>query len=35
MKFHGRVIRSGRAEGLALVSPAPIGFLGWPGGGAR
>jgi len=28
MKFHGRVIRSGRAEGLALVSPAPIGFLG-------
>ncbi len=24
----GRIIRSGRAEGEALVSPAPIGFLG-------
>ncbi len=28
MTFTGRVIRDGRAEGLALVSPAPIGFLG-------
>ena len=28
MTFSGRVIRSGRAEGRALVSPAPIGFLG-------
>lgn len=27
-KFRGRVIRAGRAEGVALVSPAPIGFLG-------
>ncbi|RME82343.1 MAG: DUF126 domain-containing protein [Caldilineae bacterium] len=26
--LHGRVIRPGRAEGEALVSPAPIGFLG-------
>jgi uncharacterized protein len=26
--FQGRVIKAGRAEGLALVSPAPIGFLG-------
>ena len=26
--LHGRVIRAGRAEGRALVSPAPIGFLG-------
>jgi uncharacterized protein len=26
--FHGRVIKSGRGEGHALVSPAPIGFLG-------
>ncbi len=26
--LQGRVIKSGRAEGLALVSPAPIGFLG-------
>ena len=24
----GRVIKAGRAEGAALVSPAPIGFLG-------
>ena len=26
--LHGRVIKSGRADGRALVSPAPIGFLG-------
>jgi predicted aconitase with swiveling domain len=26
--LHGRVIKSGRAEGAALVSAAPIGFLG-------
>ncbi|MBM4456986.1 MAG: DUF126 domain-containing protein [Chloroflexi bacterium] len=26
--LHGRMIKSGRAEGRALVSPAPIGFLG-------
>ena len=26
--LHGRVIKSGRAEGLALVSPEAIGFLG-------
>ncbi|MCD6289273.1 MAG: DUF126 domain-containing protein [Anaerolineae bacterium] len=26
--LHGRVIRPGRAEGIALVSPEPIGFLG-------
>jgi predicted aconitase with swiveling domain len=26
--LHGRVIKSGRGEGRALVSPAPIGFLG-------
>jgi hypothetical protein len=26
--MQGRVIRGGRAEGRALVSPAPIGFLG-------
>jgi predicted aconitase with swiveling domain len=26
--LHGRVIKAGRAEGAALVSPAPIGFLG-------
>ncbi len=26
--LHGRVIKSGRGEGPALVSPAPIGFLG-------
>ncbi len=28
MTFTARVIREGRAEGPALVSPAPIGFLG-------
>jgi uncharacterized protein len=28
MTFTGRVIRSGRGEGPALVSPAAIGFLG-------
>nr|MBC7243993.1 DUF126 domain-containing protein [Chloroflexota bacterium] len=28
MKLHGRAICRGRAQGLALVSPAPIGFLG-------
>ena len=27
-RIQGRVIRAGRAEGRALVSPAPIGFLG-------
>ncbi|MBC7223302.1 MAG: DUF126 domain-containing protein [Anaerolineae bacterium] len=27
-RFRGRVIRAGTAEGLALVSPEPIGFLG-------
>jgi hypothetical protein len=27
-RLQGRVIRSGRAAGQALVSPAPIGFLG-------
>ncbi len=26
--MHGRVIKSGHARGKALVSPAPIGFLG-------
>ncbi len=26
--LHGRVIKAGRGEGPALVSPAPIGFLG-------
>ncbi len=26
--LHGRIIKSGRAEGPALVSAAPIGFLG-------
>ena len=26
--LHGRVIKAGRAEGPAQVSPAPIGFLG-------
>jgi hypothetical protein len=26
--FHGRVIKAGRGEGPALVSPAAIGFLG-------
>jgi predicted aconitase with swiveling domain len=28
MKMHGRVIRYGQAEGRALVSRQPIGFLG-------
>lgn len=28
MILHGRVIKAGRAEGEALVSAAPIGFLG-------
>ena len=28
LHFKGRVIRAGRAQGEALVSPAPIGFLG-------
>ncbi len=28
LTFTARVIRSGRAEGPALVSPVPIGFLG-------
>lgn len=28
MELIGRVIRSGTAEGIALVSPEPIGFLG-------
>lgn len=28
LSFTGRVIRAGHAEGVALVSPAPIGFLG-------
>lgn len=27
-RLRGRVIRPGRGEGLALVSPEPIGFLG-------
>ena len=26
--WHGRVIKEGRADGRALVSPEPIGFLG-------
>jgi len=26
--MHGRVIKAGHAKGMALVSPAPIGFLG-------
>lgn len=26
--LHGRTIKAGRGEGRALVSPAPIGFLG-------
>lgn len=26
--FHGRIIKAGTAEGTALVSPAPISFLG-------
>jgi predicted aconitase with swiveling domain len=28
MELRGRVIKAGRVEGLALVSPEPIGFLG-------
>ena len=28
LTLHGRVIRAGQAAGVALVSPAPIGFLG-------
>lgn len=28
MELRGRVIKAGSAEGLALVSPEPIGFLG-------
>lgn len=28
IELHGRVIKAGRAEGPALVSPAAIGFLG-------
>ena len=28
LTLHGRVIRAGQAVGVALVSPAPIGFLG-------
>ena len=28
MKLQGRIIRDGRAEGVALVSPEAIGFLG-------
>jgi predicted aconitase with swiveling domain len=28
LELHGRIIKSGRAEGLALVSPEAIGFLG-------
>jgi len=28
MELKGRVIKAGRAEGLALVSPEPVGFLG-------
>jgi hypothetical protein len=28
MELKGRIIKSGIAEGLALVSPEPIGFLG-------
>ena len=28
MELKGRVIKSGTAEGIALVSPEPIGFLG-------
>lgn len=27
-RLHGRVIYAGQVEGVALVSPAPIGFLG-------
>ncbi|MBN1921106.1 MAG: DUF126 domain-containing protein [Anaerolineae bacterium] len=28
VRFQGRIIKAGRAEGEALVSPEPIGFLG-------
>jgi predicted aconitase with swiveling domain len=28
MQLRGRVIKSGTAEGVALVSPSPLGFLG-------
>ena len=28
MELRGRLIKSGTAEGIALVSPEPIGFLG-------
>lgn len=28
IEFRGRVIKAGRGEGLALVSPEPVGFLG-------
>ncbi len=28
LELHGRVVKSGSAEGSALVSPEPIGFLG-------
>lgn len=28
MELRGRIIKSGSAEGIALVSPEPIGFLG-------
>lgn len=28
MRLTGRVIKAGKAEGVALVSPEPIGFLG-------
>jgi predicted aconitase with swiveling domain len=28
LRLEGRVIKAGSAEGIALVSPAPIGFLG-------
>lgn len=28
MELTGRVVKSGKAEGIALVSPQPIGFLG-------
>ncbi|MBC7251755.1 MAG: DUF126 domain-containing protein [Anaerolineae bacterium] len=27
-RLHGRVIKHGKAQGIALVSPEPIGFLG-------
>nr|NIV30398.1 DUF126 domain-containing protein [Anaerolineae bacterium] len=28
VRLQGRIIKAGRAEGEALVSPEPIGFLG-------